>query len=345
MQRIFAVLAFVSWCVLLWPFPSSVFLASCLACVSLPLFRNLCSRMDRRYATTILAMILAVGVILPITVVVIMVTPQAVNGLKMLDNLQKSGWFAGPEAQAILDYADEWVSKIPGMEGGVRTWAMDAVKLAGTAVRTVLAGSVGLAGSTLQMGLNIFIMLLLAMVGVLYASTFFHFAAIATRFSTPVLERFIKAIRASIRAVLAGVVLVAIIQGVLCGIGFAYAGVPQAGFWGMLATLVAPIPLVGTALVWLPACVYLWFGVSKGAALGLALWCCLAVAGADNFLRPFFLRGGIEAPFSVVIVSVICGMVTFGAVGIVAGPVLAAFAIQAAREAEQYKPHADSYIG
>ena len=66
----------------------------------------------------------------------------------------------------------------------------------------------------------------------------------------------------------------------------------------------------------------------------MALWCIIVVAGADNFLRPYFLQGGIDAPFVVVLVAVLCGLIAFGPVGLVAGPVLMAFALQAAREAK-----------
>ncbi len=336
MHRIYAILAVASWTMLLWPFPIQVFLASCLACVALPLYRRLLRRWERRYAVALIMLLLVLCIALPVAIVGIMVTPQAVNALKIIDSLQKSGWFQGPEAAAMLESVDRWLRMIPGLDEGIRELTSEAAGFAGTTIRAALAGGLGIAGSTLNLVLRIFIMLVLTMVGILYAPTFFHFAQISTRFPTAVLERFIRAIRASIKAVLVGVVLVAAIQGVLCGIGFAVAGMPAPAFWGMVAAFVAPIPVVGTALVWVPACIYLWF-YSKAAAVGLCLWCSLAVVSADNFLRPLFLRGGINAPFSVVLIAVICGLIAFGPVGIVAGPVVAAFALQAAREAEQGK--------
>lgn len=336
MHRIYAILAVLGWTMLLWPFPIQVFLASCLACVMLPLYRRLLRRWNRRYAAAMSMVLLVLCIALPVALVGVMVIPQAVNALKLIDNLQKSGWFQGPEAAAMLESADRWLRMIPGLEEGVRELTSEAAGFAGATIRAALAGGLGIAGSTLNLGLRIFIMLVLTMVGILYAPTFFHFTQISTRFPTAVLERFVKAMRASIKAVLVGVVLVAAIQGLLCGIGFAVAGVPAPAFWGMVAAFVAPIPVVGTGLVWVPACIYLWF-TSKAAAVGLCLWCSLAVVGADNFLRPFFLRGGIKAPFSVVLLAVICGLLAFGPVGIVAGPVVAAFALQAAREAEQDK--------
>jgi predicted PurR-regulated permease PerM len=172
------------------------------------------------------------------------------------------------------------------------------------------------------------------MVAMLYAPALHDYARIITRYPAETLDRFVTIIRAALRAVLTGVVLVAVLQGTLCGIAFTFTGVPQAAFWGLLSTFVAPIPLVGTATVWIPACLYLWFTGSSAAAVGLALWCIIVVAGVDNFMRPYFLQGGIDAPFVVVLLAVLCGLIAFGPAGLVAGPVLMAFALQAAREAK-----------
>ena len=148
----------------------------------------------------------------------------------------------------------------------------------------------------------------------------------------PMLKRFVLAIRRALRAILMGIVLVATMQGVLCGFGFAVAGIRQPAFWGLLATLVAPIPAVGTALVWGPLCLSLWFSGSTMSAVGLALWGSVAVAGVDNVFRPLFLRQGINAPFFVLIIAILCGLASFGPVGLIAGPILLAFALQAAEE-------------
>ena len=136
-----------------------------------------------------------------------------------------------------------------------------------------------------------------------------------------------------------GVVFVALIQGFLCGVGFAIAEVPQPAFWGLVAAFVAPIPFVGTALVWLPVCIWLWLTGSTVACIGLAIWCALVVAGVDNLLRPFFLKTGIDASVVTLILSILCGLAAFGPVGVFAGPVLVAVAIQAGNESTLCRKH------
>jgi len=332
-RRIFCFLVCLCWAVLLHPFPVTVFLALCMACLCLPWYRSLSLRMQGRYALFLVLMVATLSILLPIVLVMSMVLPQAVNGMKVLDQLRESGWLQGVEAQRLLESIDEYLRMLPGMEDGLRHWTRQAADVVGTLVRAGLAHGVGLATNFLHLAFNIFLMMALCMVAILYAPTLHRYTCAIALCPAEVLDRFVASIHAALRAVLAGVIFVAALQGTLCGIAFAFTGVPQAAFWGLLSTFVAPIPIVGTATVWIPACLYLWFTDASATAVGLAVWCIIVVAGVDNFMRPYFLQGGIAAPFVVVLVTVLCGLIAFGPVGLVAGPVLMAFALQAGREA------------
>ncbi len=334
MHKIYTILVVLAWGILLWPFPMEVFLAICFAILLRPSYKYLCSRFGKKTSVCCISIGLCVGIILPITVVVLMVTPQAINGLRILENLQSSGWMHGPEMQAFFDDVDSLLRMVPGLEGGIKELTAELTSFLAGAIQTLVTKSLGIASGTMAFMVRLCILISLSITGVLYAPQFSNFLKTVTGIPDVVLHRFETSIRQAIRAVLWGVLLVACIQGVLCGFGFAMAGLPTPAFWGLVAAFMAPIPFVGTSLVWLPAGVYIWFAVSKAAAIGLMLWCLIIVVGADNVLRPFFLRGGLKTSFMVVLIAVLCGMVALGPVGIVAGPVLAAFALQAAREAE-----------
>ncbi len=334
LHRVYAFLVLASWSLLLWPFPAETFLAACFACFLRPLYTRMLARWKASVATVLMGFGLTIGVVLPIAVVVLMVTPQAVHGLSLLNDLQKSGWIYGPEMQAFVDSIDSWIRDIPGMEGGITQITQELTSFLASFLQGLVSRGLGIAGSTMGFIVRLFILVSLSLIGIVYGPQLFVFAGKVTRFPDEVLSRFVIAIRQAIRAVLWGVLLVAGIQGLLCAIGFFVATLPGAAFWGLVAALVAPIPLVGTGIVWVPACIYIWFAVSKGTSIGLMVWCLLVVVGADNLLRPLFLRGGLNASFAVVLISILCGLVAFGPVGIVAGPVLAAFALQAAREVD-----------
>ena len=311
MTRVLACLAIGAWVFLLWPFPITTFMATCMACVTYPAYRKLHRKMSPSWAMTTYTVGLAAITILPIATVVSLVTPQAVAGLKNL----------------------------PGLEGGLDQLASTAAGLAGTAARTVLAGGVGIAGGAFQAVLVLFLFVMITMMCVTRADLIHEFACRLTQWPAEVIDRFVSTIRKAIFGVLVGVVFVALIQGFLCGVGFAIAEVPQPAFWGLIAAFVAPIPFVGTALVWLPVCIWLWLTGSTVACIGLAIWCALVVAGVDNLLRPFFLKTGIDASVVTLILSILCGLAAFGPVGVFAGPVLVAVAIQAGNESTLCRKH------
>jgi len=125
----------------------------------------------------------------------------------------------------------------------------------------------------------------------------------------------------AINSVVKGSLLVALIQGVLSGIGFALFGVPSPMLWGALAGLAALVPGVGTSLVIIPAIIYLFFFKGGIFALGLLVWGALAVGLIDNILSPFLIERGLKVHPFLILLSVLGGLVLFGPVGFIAGPV------------------------
>jgi predicted PurR-regulated permease PerM len=84
------------------------------------------------------------------------------------------------------------------------------------------------------------------------------------------------------------------------------------------------IPGIGTALVWVPAVIYLFSVGRTLPAIGLLLWCAIVVGMADNVLRPLLVGKDTEMPDLLVLLSTFGGLALFGAVGLVIGPVIAA---------------------
>lgn len=124
---------------------------------------------------------------------------------------------------------------------------------------------------------------MITMMCVTRADLIHEFACRLTQWPAEVIDRFVSTIRKAIFGVLVGVVFVALIQGFLCGVGFAIAEVPQPAFWGLIAAFVAPIPFVGTALVWLPVCIWLWL---TGSTVALHRPCHLVCAGRSRGGQP-----------------------------------------------------------
>lgn len=123
------------------------------------------------------------------------------------------------------------------------------------------------------------------------------------------------------RAVVYGTGLTALAQGALVGIGFAVAGLPSAVVFGVLAALLALLPVGGAALVWVPAALTLAADSQWGWAFFMLIW-GIGVSVADNLLRPLLIASQAPVSMLAVFVGVIGGVSAFGIIGIIVGPVL-----------------------
>lgn len=150
-------------------------------------------------------------------------------------------------------------------------------------------------------------------------------------------------------AVVFGTVVVAVIQGILAGIGFYLFGVPSPVIWGMITFIVSLMPFLGPFVIWLPASLLLIFTGYYSAdsftllrGIGLFLYGLLLVSGIDNVLKPRIIgkKAGIHP--ALVFIGIIGGFNLFGIVGVVVGPVIIAMLKTALDSYIQEKPEAES---
>lgn len=358
-SRLLYLLAALALSLLLWPNPITVFMAACFSCLTLPLYRRLKQisglwrqRLEARWSDSLqrrlllafyrhvplgaYVVIILSSLLVPVAVLVLLVSPQAVAGLARLRELQANNFQIPPNWLEYIHAMRRNLAEYPTIEKAVNDAINNLNSLFSDAVSILVSRSFGFVGGTMTVLWTTFLFLALTLLFTIYSRRIRKACCRIFHISQDLLGRFIMSSHRALKAIMLGIVLVALAQGFLCGIGFAFAGVKQPAFWGMLATLVAPIPMVGTALVWAPLCISLWFSGKTVAAIGLALWGSLAVAGVDNVLRPFFLRQGINAPILVLVLAILCGLSAFGAVGLIAGPILLAFAMQSVEEANRY---------
>jgi predicted PurR-regulated permease PerM len=128
----------------------------------------------------------------------------------------------------------------------------------------------------------------------------------------------------AIRGVALGVVVTALAQSVIGGVGLAIAGVPMASVLTVLMFVLC-IAQLGPVLVLVPAVAWLYWSGDNGWGTFLLVW-TLIVGTLDNVLRPYLIRKGADLPLILIFAGVIGGMVTFGLVGIFVGPVVLAVA-------------------
>lgn len=140
-------------------------------------------------------------------------------------------------------------------------------------------------------------------------------------------ELILTRLKSAASSVVKGSLFIGLIQGTLTGIGFALFGVPNPVLWGGVAAIASLIPSVGTAIVIVPAIIFLFVSGNNFGTAGLLLWGVIAVGLVDNFLGPRLVGGGMKLHPLAALLAVIGGLVFFGPLGILLGPLAIAICL------------------
>lgn len=123
-------------------------------------------------------------------------------------------------------------------------------------------------------------------------------------------------------AVVNGVFLIALGQGIMTGIGFALFSVPFPVFWGFLAAILALLPVGGAALVWIPGVLFLLLTSATIKGILLAVWGIVLVSLPDNFLKPLFIGKKANISTFFLFLGILGGLQVYGFLGILFGPLI-----------------------
>lgn len=309
------------------PFLHTLILGAVFSAICYPLFLR-CKTLLRGNAILSALLVLTglvVCIVIPVCVFVALLIPQ---GMQTVTAINK--WLSGGGPAALLSESNlepwlEWVRvNLPFIDLGHIDFQTSLLELSRTAGQTLIQWGSYVLGNTMLFFLH-FLLLLLVMFFMLKDG---KRMVEGVKYLCPLREEqedmIIQGLRRVARAVLVGGLLVAVVQGVLGGIGMAIVGLPGM-FWGTVMAFASLVPVVGTGLVWGPASIYLLLmGQWKGAVF-LALWSSLVVAGADSILRPYFMRGSSGASVFYIFIFILGGLKAFGMAGIIYGPLILSF--------------------
>ncbi|MGH7934927.1 MAG: AI-2E family transporter [Candidatus Binataceae bacterium] len=136
-----------------------------------------------------------------------------------------------------------------------------------------------------------------------------------------------ETLRITLSSVMRGLLLTALLDGVSIGIAYLVCGVPYWAFLGILSAACGLLPIGGTAIVWVPAAIYLAVEVGWGVAAILVAWALVTLIIVDNFIKPMAMKHGTGLPTLALFFGLAGGIEAYGALGIFAGPaVIAVFA-------------------
>lgn len=138
-------------------------------------------------------------------------------------------------------------------------------------------------------------------------------------------RKIIHKVIGAIKGIIGGYLFIGFVQGLLVSIGLWIFGVPNPAIWGIVAAFASLVPTIGTALVSIPAIIYLLATGHTPGAIGFAIWAVILVGTVDNFLSPLIVGKKLEVPPLLILFSVLGGISFFGPIGILIGPLAVSF--------------------
>jgi len=317
----FAVLIGVGYLlyVIFSPYLSALFIAIVLAVIFEPLHKRILNACGNRKAIAAFLSVIVVlfAILLPLSIIAVLLFEESVSLYGSITS--NGGAFSYIDAQLnIFERYLEHLAPALTFDFEVQTYA-----------KQILGWIVGNINSYLStiMGflVNSFIMVL---------ATYFLFkdgpelrrevvklSPFSDEYDEKILDRLAIAINSGIK----GIFTIAILQGFLTGVGFAVFGLPNPVLWGLIASFAALVPTIGTGIITIPAGAYLLFHGSISAGIGMLIWGVLLVGLIDNLLRPVLIERGIQIHPFLILLSIFGGLVLFGPIGVLAGPIVVAF--------------------
>lgn len=313
------------------PFLVPVTWAGILVYVTWPLYLRLRLRLPGRpnLASLLMTLFLTLVLVLPVAWVLLLIRNEvgmvyekimsqlSQGHIELAPEIRRLPW-VGPRLAAFID---ELNTDPAAFRAQIRSWNEWGVTHAGN-----LVGGVG--RNLAKLGFALLTAFFLYRDG---EAVLIQIREVLQGMLGPRVQGYVQAIGATTRAVVYGIVLTALAQGLLAGIGYVAAGVEGAVFLGAITTLIALIPF-GTPLAWGAVAIWLFLQGQIWPAVGLTLWGVLVVSWVDNIIRPLVISSATKVPFLLVMFGVLGGLAAFGMVGLFLGPVILAVMLAVWRE-------------
>lgn len=327
---LFVLLGIFGTCALIWPYRHPIILGFILAlfCRPLQAFFERKFPKYRSLATTLTTVTLVLLVAIPVFLMTGAIIRQGVIAFNSMQTwmqgegpAQMEAWFRALPQGVLGEWLDKFLALYPDFDMDNLDIKGKSLALASTGVQFLLHQGKTIAGNIGNV-LTLFFMMVLVFFGITH-----HYQAIMDRLVVYVPlsgsqeRQILERAKVLVKSIFVGTFLTAVVQGIAGGIAFFFLGFPGF-FWGAVMAFASLIPVVGTALVWVPVVAWLFITGAFAEGIGLLLWCVLVVGSIDNFLRPLFMRGGANMNGVVIFFAILGGIQLFGLLGILYGPLI-----------------------
>jgi predicted PurR-regulated permease PerM len=313
-----------------WPFLIIVGLATAMAILLKPAHVRLTGWLRGRPSLSALSLVLGVTVVILIPVLGMLATiaSQALNFYQWVMPRLTSG-----ELEALwkthLGAHVPWVARLQEIgQGRIADFVSAALSRLASAANNLLQGAVGgLTAAAFELTLLLIMLYFFLRDGEQFRAQIRRVSPLSRVQADQIMDNIARTMQGALAALL----LVPLIQGGLATLGYWVLGVPNALLWGGLTTLVAFIPLIGTPLVWVPVCIYLVLNDQVWQAMVLAIYGSVIISSIDNVIRPWILQGSTKIHPLWSFLALLGGLISFGALGLLVGPLILSLGVSALR--------------
>lgn len=289
----------------LTPFASGLLGIAVLYVICAPAHRHLSRRIPPRISALLVLAVTLVLVLLPLAVVVGIVVSEA------------PGTIAALQQNAVLGRLE--TLRIGGVDVGAQL-----AQAGGTVVGWLSQQALAFFGSAARGTLSLVIAFFGLYYLLLYPAAVWHGVREFLPFSDAAADHLRDRFHSVTEATLVGTLFTAIVQGSLVGFGFWLTGLPSAAFWGVITALVSVLPMLGSALVWVPGVIVLGLSHHFGMALLLA-GIGLFAANVDNIIRLIVFKRVSNIHPMATLIGAFAGLKYFGLLGVLLGPLAIAY--------------------
>lgn len=299
------------------PFALVLITAGVVAIIITPIERRLAKIVvSRKLSALIMLLAVLVLIIGPLFGIAVLMVAQATEVANM--SLSQNGWI-----ESMNGTLEHYISYAPAMiQEDIRSIDLVAI---GTSIAKWAAENIGaLLSGTANLIFQTFIFFMALYYFLIDRERIYEFAISLSPFKDSIDEKILSRISKTVRGVVFGKIVVALIQAVVATIGMTIFGVPGAILWGALIIIAAQVPMLGTAIVLVPAIAFLFFTGNSLAALGLLIWGLVAVGTIDNIVSPFIVGAKVHMNQLMILISILGGLQLFGPIGFIIGPTMLA---------------------
>lgn len=304
-----------------WPFLKPLLFAVILGIGLYPLQAYILRYIRNRSAAAALSTLaVLVIVILPAALTATAVSSEMANAAHLLAAKSREQGGVQQYVSNVLQKPLNWVGRHVDLERtGIQDW-LDSLPTRASgfllsAATFLVSRLAGFAGQTI---ITFFVLFFLFRDGPIVSEK----VASLLPLSDEQTQRLFTSVRDSIVANLYGILAVAIVQGLLNGLALTVLGGPSPLMLGVLTGFASLVPLVGTALVWVPTAIYMMMTGPIWKGIALALWGTVFVGSADNIVRPLVVQGRLQIHPLILMFAILGGLDVFGFLGIFIGPMV-----------------------